>query len=125
MHADVGEEFLACVLQACAEDIDRIVDNQKTIVVVLADVDSDRRILLLLLLDEADDVGVGIKDLSVVEDTLHGWQRRAHEEVNLVFQVYLPSAAVSKDSLRTAESTNSPSLKILPIWRVMLMRVCL
>ena len=75
------------------------------------------------LLDEADDVGVGIKDLSVVEDTLHGWQRRAHEEVNLVFQVYLPSAAVSKDSLRTAESTNSPSLKILPIWRVMLFLV--
>ena len=123
MHADVGEEFLAYVLQACAEDIDRIVDNQETIVVVLTGIDSDRRILLLL--DEADDVGVGIKDLSVVEDTLHGWQRRAHEEVNLVFQVYLPSAAVSKDSLRTAESTNSPSLKILPIWRVMLMRLCL
>jgi hypothetical protein len=25
------------------------------------------------LLDEADDVGVGIKDLAVVEDALHGW----------------------------------------------------
>ena len=44
LHADVGEEFLACVLQACAEDIDRIVDNQETIVVVLTGIDSDRRI---------------------------------------------------------------------------------
>ena len=25
------------------------------------------------LFDEADDVGVGIKDLAVVEDALHGW----------------------------------------------------
>ena len=38
------------------------------------------------LLDEADDVGVGIKDLAVVEDTLHGRQRRAHEEINFVLQ---------------------------------------
>ena len=50
LHADVGEEFLACVLQACAEDIDRIVDNQETIVVVLTDIDSDRRILLVVAL---------------------------------------------------------------------------
>ena len=50
LHADVGEELLACVLQACAEDIDRIVDNQETIVVVLTDIDSDRRILLVVAL---------------------------------------------------------------------------
>ena len=50
MHADVGEEFLACVLQAGTEDIDRIVDNQKTIVVMLARVDCDRRILLVVAL---------------------------------------------------------------------------
>ena len=41
-----------------------------------------------------------------------------------VFVLYFfPSAAVSKDSLRTIESSNSPSLKIFPIWRVMLFLV--
>ena len=37
------------------------------------------------LLDEADDVGVGIKDLAVVEDTLHGRQRRTDEKIDLAY----------------------------------------
>ena len=37
------------------------------------------------LLDEADDVGVGIKDLAVVEDALHGRQRRTDEKIDLAY----------------------------------------
>ena len=37
------------------------------------------------LLDEADDMGIGIEDLAVVEDAFYGRQRRADEEINLVF----------------------------------------
>ena len=50
MHADVGEELFACILQACAKDIDGIVDNQETVVVALAEVDGDRGILLVVAL---------------------------------------------------------------------------
>ena len=50
LHADVGEEFLASVLQACAKDIDGIVDNQETVVIALAEVDGDRGILLVVAL---------------------------------------------------------------------------
>ena len=50
MHADVGEEFLASVLQVCAKDIDGIVDNQETVVIALAEVDGDRGILLVVAL---------------------------------------------------------------------------
>ena len=59
MHADVGEEFLASVLQACAKDIDGIVDNQETVVIALAEVDGDRRILL----DIADSTGKDYDEL--------------------------------------------------------------
>ena len=34
MHADVGEEFLAGILQAGTKDIDHIVDNEKAVVIV-------------------------------------------------------------------------------------------
>ena len=50
LHADVGEELFACILQACAKDIDGIVDNQETVVVALAEVDGDRGILLVVAL---------------------------------------------------------------------------
>ena len=39
MHADVGKEFLAGILQAGAKEIDLIVDDQEAVVVMLADVD--------------------------------------------------------------------------------------
>ena len=114
MHADVGKELLAGILQAGAKEIDLIVDNQETVVVMLADVDGDRRILLVVtlqvellllgelagvdrcldvgiaiaehgqgvcadvivdkhdrafgLLDKADDLGISIEELAVVED---------------------------------------------------------
>ena len=131
MHTDVGKEFLAGILQAGAKEIDLIVDNQETVVVMLADVDGDRRILLVVtlqvellllgelagvdrcrdvgiaiaehrqgidvdvivdeddgclgLFDEADDMGIGIEDLPVVEDAFYWWQGGADEEINLLF----------------------------------------
>ena len=123
MHADVGEEFLASILQAGTEDVDHIVDNEKAVVISLAVIDSDGWILLVMtldvklelfgipelltsidgsrdvgitiaehrqgidvdvvvdedngclgLFDETDDVGVGIEDLSIVEDSFYWWQ---------------------------------------------------
>ena len=50
MHADVGEELLAGIFQAGPKDIDHIVDNQEAVVVPLADVDSDGRVLLVVAL---------------------------------------------------------------------------
>ena len=50
MHSDVGEELLASVFQAGTEDIDCVVDNQETVVIALAEVDGDRRILLVVAL---------------------------------------------------------------------------
>ncbi len=38
----------------------------------------------LRLLDQVDDMGIGIEDLAVVKDALHWWQRRADEEINLL-----------------------------------------
>ena len=50
MHADVGEELLAGIFQTGPEDIDRIVDDEETVVVLLTDVDGDGRILLVMAL---------------------------------------------------------------------------
>ena len=50
MHADIGEEFLSGIFQRGPEDIDRIVDDQETVVVPLTDVDGDGRILLVMAL---------------------------------------------------------------------------
>ena len=120
MHADVGEELLAGILQRGPKEIDHIVDNEETVVVPLTDVDGDGRILLVMaqyvellllgeltgvdggrdvvcamaqhgqgidvdivvderdgtlrLFDEVDDMGIGIEDLSVVEDALY-WRQ--------------------------------------------------
>ena len=46
-------------------------------------VDEDDRCLGLF--NEADDMGVGIEDLSVVEDAFDGWQGGTDEEINFVF----------------------------------------
>ena len=48
MHFDVGEEFLACIFQTGPKEIYRIVDNQESIVISLADIDSDGWILLIM-----------------------------------------------------------------------------
>ena len=133
MHADVGKELLAGILQAGTEDIDHIVDNEKAVVVSLAVIDSDGGILLVMtlhvellllrelagvdggrdvgisiaehrqgididvivdkddgclgLFDKADDMGVGIEDLPVVEDAFYWWQGRADEEIDLFCQI--------------------------------------
>jgi len=50
LHFDVGEEFLACVLQAGSENVDQVVNDQETIVVALAVIESDRRVLLVMSL---------------------------------------------------------------------------
>ena len=43
------------------------------------------------LLDKADDIGVGVEDLAIVENAFDGRQRGADEEVDLFLQlVYLP-----------------------------------
>ena len=122
MHADVGEELLACILQTGPKDVDHIVDNEEAVVVTLAVIDSDGGILLVMtldvklelfgipelltsidgsrdvgitiaehrqgidvdvviyeddglfrLFDEADDMGIGIEDLSVIEDAFYWW----------------------------------------------------
>ena len=46
-------------------------------------VDKDDRCLGLF--DEADDVSISIKDLSIVEDAFDGWQGGTDEEINFVF----------------------------------------
>ena len=51
MHADVGEEFLASILQAGPKDVDYIVDDEKAVVIALAVIDSDGGILLVMTLD--------------------------------------------------------------------------
>ena len=51
LHLDVGEEFFAGILQAGSEEVDHIVDDQESVVVALAVVDCNRRILLVMALD--------------------------------------------------------------------------
>ena len=51
LHLDVGEEFLACIFQAGPKEVDNIVDNQESVVIALAVIDGDRRILLVMALD--------------------------------------------------------------------------
>ena len=51
MHADVGEELLAGIFQTGPEDVDHIVDDQETVVIPLADVDGNGRVLLVMALN--------------------------------------------------------------------------
>ena len=131
MHADIGEEFLAGILQGGPKDVDHIVDDEEAVVVSLTYIYYNWWILLVMtlhvellllrelagvyggrdvgitiaehrqgidvdvivdeddgclgLFDEADDMGVGIKDLPVVEDALHRRQRRADEKGHFIF----------------------------------------
>jgi hypothetical protein len=51
LHTDVGEEFLASILQAGSEDVDHIIDNEKAVVISPTVIDSDGGILLVMTLD--------------------------------------------------------------------------
>ena len=51
LHLDVGKEFLAGILQAGAEKIDHIVDDEEAVVVTLGGTYINRRILLVVSLD--------------------------------------------------------------------------
>ena len=134
MHADIGEELLAGILQAGPKDVDNIVDNEETVMISLTVIDGDGGILLVMTLhvellllgemagvdggrdvgitiaehrqgidvnvviyeengslgpfDEADDMGVGIEDLAVVEDALYWRQGRTDEEIDLTLYLF-------------------------------------
>ena len=131
LHADIGEEFLAGILQAGPKDVGHIVDDEEAVVVSLTYIYYNWWILLVMtlhvellllrelacvdggrdvgttiaehrqgididvivdeddgclgLFDEADDMGVGIKDLPIVEDTLHRRQRKKKKKGHLIF----------------------------------------
>ena len=137
MHSDVGKEFLAGILQAGTKQINHIVDNQEAIVILLAGVDRNWWVLLVValhiellllgeltgidggrnigiaiaehrqginidvvvykndgmlrLLDETDNLGIGIEDLPVVEDAFNRGERLMNEKVYFFFgQCYSP-----------------------------------
>jgi hypothetical protein len=50
LHADIGEELLSGIFQRGPEDIDRIVDDQETVVVMLTHIYYNRWILLVVAL---------------------------------------------------------------------------
>ena len=50
LHLDVSEELLACIFQTGPKEIDDVVDNQKAIVIMLAGVDCNWRVLLVVAL---------------------------------------------------------------------------
>ena len=48
LHFDVGEEFLSCIFEAGTEEIYHIVDDQKPIMISLAEIDGDGLVLLVM-----------------------------------------------------------------------------
>ena len=50
LHLDVSEELLAGIFQTGPKEIDDVVDNQKAIVIMLAGVDCNWRVLLVVAL---------------------------------------------------------------------------
>ena len=48
LHLNVGEEFLAGIFQGGSKEIDRIVDDEETVMIVTADVYIDRGVLLVV-----------------------------------------------------------------------------
>ena len=48
LHLDIGEEFLASIFQGGSKEIDRIVDDEETVMIVTADVYIDRGVLLVV-----------------------------------------------------------------------------
>ena len=50
MHADIGEEFLAGILQASPKDVDHIIDDEEAVVIPLTYIYYNRCILLVMTL---------------------------------------------------------------------------
>ncbi len=48
LHFDIRKEFLASVLQTGTEEIDDVIDDQETVMVMTAGIDSDWRVLLVM-----------------------------------------------------------------------------
>ncbi len=48
LHLNVGEEFLAGIFQGGSEEIDRIIDDEETVMIMTADVYIDRGVLLVV-----------------------------------------------------------------------------
>ena len=51
LHFDVGKEFLSCILQAGSEEINHIVDDEKSVVIMLGGTYINRWVLLIVTLD--------------------------------------------------------------------------
>jgi hypothetical protein len=51
LHFDVGKEFLSGILQAGPEEIDHIVDDEKSVVIVLGGTYINMWVLLIVTLD--------------------------------------------------------------------------
>ena len=69
MHPDVGEEFLSGIFEGGPEEIDYIVDDQEAVMIMLAGINCNRRVLLV--------VALHIKlllDLAIVEDAFYWGQ---------------------------------------------------
>ena len=51
MHLDVGKEFLSGILQACPEEIDNIIDDEESVVIMLGGTYINRWVLLIVTSD--------------------------------------------------------------------------
>ena len=51
MHLDVGKEFLSGILQAGPEEIDNIVDDEESVVIMLSGTYINRWVLLVVALE--------------------------------------------------------------------------
>ena len=51
MHLNVGKEFLPGILQAGPEEIDYIIDNEESVVIMLGGTDINRWVLLIVTSD--------------------------------------------------------------------------
>ena len=51
LHLDIGKEFLACVFQGGTEEIDSVVDDEETVMIMTADVYINRWVLLVVAQD--------------------------------------------------------------------------
>ena len=48
LHFDVGKEFLSCIFETGPKEIYHIVNNQKAVVISLAEIDCDGWVLLVM-----------------------------------------------------------------------------
>ena len=51
LHLNVGEEFLAGIFQGGSKEIDRIIDDEETVMIVTADVYINRWVLPIVALE--------------------------------------------------------------------------